>query len=78
MRPVDQSFTFSWRSEIEKAINAESSIPSDAKQAIKDFIIEKLDDIKSFSENLLDFPVTDIVETYWPVVVEIIKGLGIS
>lgn len=78
VRPINKSYTFSWRSEMENKIDVEFSIPQDAKQSVKDFIVEKLDDIKNFTGDLLDFPVTDVIEIYWPVIVEIIKGLGLG
>jgi len=76
--PIDKTYTFSWRSELERAIEVETSIPGNAKQAVKDFVLEKLGEIKDFVGDLLDFPVSESIDQYWPVVVEILKGLGLG
>ena len=58
--PIDKTYTFSWRSELERAIEVETSIPGNAKQAVKDFVLEKLGEIKDeIHVRIRDLPIVD-------------------
>jgi|TARA_R110002074_G_scaffold170005_4_gene332079 hypothetical protein len=56
-------------------IEASSKIPEDMKQAIKDFIHEKYNEIQEYAFDLMDFPVPDTIADWWPLIVDLLKPL---
>lgn len=57
------------------AIQANSSIPSDAKRGIKDFVKEKFQELIDFGSDLMQFPVPDWLQDLWPIVVDILSKI---
>ena len=55
---------------INESIDKSDKIPPDAKNAVKDFIEENIQDI---IENILELDVPELISDIWPIVVDIIK-----
>ncbi len=80
MQAKEQSDTFKATGTVEDAMSAieiSRDIPVDAKQAIKDFVQDKFEEIINFETDLIDFPVPEELIDLWPIVIELLKGLGL-
>ena len=66
---------------IQKAIAAvqeEPRIPREAKDAVLEFLIEHKDALIDHIESLADFQVPEQIQEWWPIIVEILKSVGLG
>jgi len=56
-----------------QAVKNSREIPEDVKPAITDFIQEKFDELLEHADQLFDFPVPEVINEWWPVVISILQ-----
>ena len=58
-----------------QVIESKDVIPTDAKKAIKDYLLEKQQEIMNSLDELDMFSVPDDIAQYWDIVVEVFNSL---
>jgi len=77
-KATENSDSFTGYGTIKDAVNAieqSGEIPVDVKQAVKDFVHDKFEELKEMSPELMNFPIPDELVEYWPLIVEILQSV---